>query len=308
MKVFRGIETLPALEKQTIVALGNFDGVHEGHRAILTFVTDKAKEKGLIPILLTFSPHPERVLGHKRVKLIQTLDQRLEEIGKFDLDAALIIPFDRKFSRLTAQEFIQEILVSILKTRIVVVGENFRFGRDRRGDSRLLHQLASRHDFRVFTLPSVTKDGSAVSSSLIRSLLQEGQIEKANLLLGRPYEISGEVIRGQARGKSIGFPTANLRTTNEIIPRGVFITRVRIDADLWPALTNVGQRPTFGQEGVIIESYLFEFRRDLYGETVVIQFLRKIREERKFTSTDDLSDQIRKDIETAKHYFQKVSA
>lgn len=307
MKIIRGFERLPVFPKQTIVALGNFDGVHEGHRAILNFVIDKAKGTSLISMLLTFSPHPETILGKKRVRLIQTLDQRLEEIRKFGLDSALIIPFDKAFSRLTAREFIQKILINLLKAKIVVVGENFRFGHDRGGDSRLLRQLASRYDLRVFSLPSVIKDGSTVSSSLIRSHLQEGQIEKANVLLGRPYEISGEVIRGQDRGKSIGFPTANIRTPNEILPRGVFVTRVNINAKTWPSVTNIGQRPTFGQKDIIIESYILGFNRDLYGKDITIQFLQKIREEIKFTSAQNLSDQIQKDIETAKSFFDQAA-
>jgi riboflavin kinase/FMN adenylyltransferase len=234
------------------------------------------------------------------------MDQRLEEIRKFNLDMVLIVPFDKTFSKLTAQEFIQKILINLLKAKIVVVGENFRFGHERQGDSRLLDQLASRYDIHVFSLPSVTKDGSTVSSSLIRSLLQEGQVKKANILLGRPYEISGEVIRGQARGKSIGFPTANIRTPNEILPRGVFVTRAGIDAKTWPSVTNIGQRPTFGHNQIIIESYLLGFNRDLYGKNITIQFLQKIREEKKFISPQDLSDQIRKDIETATRYFQRT--
>ncbi len=305
MRIINGFKSLPSFPEQTIIALGNFDGVHEGHRAILDFVIKKAKGSNLTSVLLTFSPHPETILGKKRVQLIQTIDQRLEEIRKFNLDVVLIIPFDKTFSRLTAQEFIQKILINLLKAKIVVVGRNFRFGHNRKGDSRLLNRLASRYDFQVFSLPSVTKDGSTVSSSLIRSLLQEGQVKKANVLLGRPYEISGEVIRGQARGKSIGYPTANIQTANEILPRGVFVTKVGIDAKMWPSVTNIGQRPTFGHQKIIIESYILGFDRDLYGKNITIQFLQKIREEKKFTSPQDLSDQIRKDIETASRYFQR---
>lgn len=303
MKIIHGVKNLPVFPKQTIVALGNFDGVHEGHRAVLRFVIKKAEELDLSSILLTFSPHPEVILGRKKVQLIQTLEQRIAEIRKFNLEAALIIPFDKTFSRLTAKEFIQKYLINLLKAKIVVVGENFRFGHDRRGDSRLLEEMASRYDVNVFSLPSVTKGGSTVSSSLIRSLLREGQIEKANTLLGRPYKISGEVIRGKTRGKSIGFPTANIRTSNEILPRGVFVTRVSINRKTWPSVTNIGQRPTFGHKQLIIESYILDFDGDLYGKSITVQFLHKIREEKKFTSSQSLSAQIRKDIETASHYF-----
>jgi len=305
MKIIRGFENLPAFSIQTVVALGNFDGVHTGHRSILNLVTGKARESGLISIVLTFSPHPEKVLGKKRVRLIQTLDQRLEEIRKFDLDVALVIPFDKEFSGLAAREFVQKILINLLRARIIVVGKNFRFGRDRVGGIRLLRQLASRYDIRVFSLPSVTKEGYTVSSSLIRTLLLQGKIEQADLLLGRSYQISGEVIRGQSRGKRIGFPTANIRTLNEIVPRGVFITKVDIDGKTWRALTNIGRRPTFEQKDMVIESFVFDFDKNLYGKNLTIQFIKKIREEMKFTTPKDLSDQIRKDIETAKNYFQQ---
>ncbi len=306
MRVIRGFENLPSFSKQSVVTLGNFDGVHEGHRSILNLVTRKAKESGLISIVLTFSPHPEKILGKKRVKLIQTLDQRLAEIRKFGLDVALVIPFDKEFSGLTAREFVRKILINLLKARVVVVGENFRFGRNRVGNSRLLYQLSSEYDFQVISLPSVTKEGYSVSSSLIRNLLQEGQIEQANLLLARFYEISGEVFRGQSRGKSIGFPTANVRTPNEIVPRGVFITVVVIDGKTWQSLTNIGRRPTFRQKDIIIESYILDFNENLYGKKITIQFVKKIREEMKFTTPEELTDQIQKDIETAKNYFRKI--
>ncbi len=152
----------------------------------------------------------------------------------------------------------------------------------------------------------MTKEGYSVSSSLIRNLLQEGQIEQANLLLARFYEISGEVFRGQSRGKSIGFPTANVRTPNEIVPRGVFITVVVIDGKTWQSLTNIGRRPTFRQKDIIIESYILDFNENLYGKKITIQFVKKIREEMKFTTPEELTDQIQKDIETAKNYFRKI--
>jgi len=217
MKIINGFENLPSISKNTITAIGNFDGVHLGHKKILKFLSKKADELGLLSMVLTFSPHPEKILGETRIKMIQTLDQRLEEIKKFGIQAVLVISFDKKFSNFSGQEFIQKILVNLLRAKVLIVGKNFRFGKNREGDTFLLRRLASRFNLQVFSLPSVSKGGMIVSSSLIRKFLQEGEIEKPNVLLGRTYVIEGEVIKGKSRGKILGFPTANIQTRNYLL-------------------------------------------------------------------------------------------
>jgi riboflavin kinase/FMN adenylyltransferase len=306
MEVIKGFEKFESFSSDSILAIGNFDGIHLGHQKILQLLEEKAKKHALPSLVLTFSPHPEKILGGKIVKMIQTLDQRVREIEKFGIEAVLVVPFDEKFSSLSGQDFIRQIVVNTLKAKEVIVGENFRFGKNREGDISLLRQSAARFNFQVHSIPPVVKDGMAVSSSLIRSSLQEGKIEIANDLLGRLYEIEGSVIKGKARGKALGFPTANIETENEIIPPGVFISTAWIDSKSFPSLTNVGNRPTFHQNETIIESFIINLNKNLYGEKIRVNFIKKIRDEMKFKTPNDLSQQIKKDLEKAKDYFSKV--
>jgi riboflavin kinase/FMN adenylyltransferase len=304
MEVIRGFKNFPEPFLHSAVAIGNFDGVHAGHQRILKFLSDKASKLGLSSLVLTFSPHPEKILGEKATKMIQTLEQRKREIEKFGIDAVLIVPFDQNFSNLSAGEFVRKIIVNTLKARAVVVGENFRYGKNREGDIPLLRKLASESNFQVHSIPTVKKRGTMASSSLIRNLLQQGQVEKANLLLGRNYEIEGKVIKGKSRGKSLGFPTANIETKNEIVPPGIFISFVGIESETFRSLTNVGNCPTFNQKETNIESYIINFARDLYGKTIRIGFIKKIRDEIKFKTAEDLKAQMKKDLPIAKSYFK----
>ncbi len=304
MKVIRGFKNFPLPPAGAAVAIGNFDGVHAGHQKILKFLSNKARELGLFSLVLTFSPHPEKILGEKVTKMIQTLEQRVREIEKFGIEALLLIPFNQKFSSLSGRQFIQKIIVNTLKAKAVVVGQNFRFGKNREGDILLLRKLASEFDFQVDSIPAVKKKGMTASSSLIRSLLQRGKVAEANLMLGRIYEIEGKVIKGKSRGKSMGFPTANIETKNEIVPPGIFVSTVSIGSQTFPSLTNVGDCPTFNQKETNIESYIINFEKNLYGETIRIGFIKKIRDEKKFKTEEGLKAQIKKDLQIAKNYFK----
>lgn len=304
MEIFRGLEDFLPAAHHSIVAIGNFDGIHLGHQKILKCLQEKAEEHQLFSLVLTFYPHPGKILGKNGIKMIQTIDQRIKEIEKFDIQAVLIIPFDKQFASLTGQDFIQKIVLKKLKAKAVMVGENFHFGRDREGDIDLLRYLSSKSDFRICSVLSVIIEGDTVSSSLIRSLLQEGEIKKANALLGRPFEIEGKVIKGKSRGKTLGFPTANIETQNEIIPPGVFITKTRIGTQTLPSMTNVGQQPTFGQLDLNIESFILDFDRNLYGKHLGIHFLKKIRSQMKFRTSDELTRQLKDDLQTTKAYFR----
>jgi riboflavin kinase/FMN adenylyltransferase len=223
---------------------------------------------------------------------------------KFGIDTILIIPFDEKFSSLSSHDFVQKIVVDRLKAKAVIVGENFRFGKNREGDIALLFRLASGYNLKVHSIPPVTKEDMIVSSSLIRNYLKEGKLEKANVLLGRFYEVAGKVIKGKSRGKSLGFPTANIKTENEIIPQGVFISTTGIGPETFSSLTNVGRCPTFNQKETNIESYIINLNKDIYGKKIRIHFLKKIRDEIKFKTQAELSQQIKKDLELAKSYFK----
>jgi len=303
MEVIKGLENLPSLSKNTIITIGNFDGFHLGHQKILKFLIQRAKKYELISLVLTFSPHPEKILGKGSIRMIQTLDQRLKTIKNFGIQQVLITPFNERFSNLSSEEFTRRILVDTLKIKKIVIGQNFHFGKNREGDIFTLRFLSSRFGFRVHEIQSVTINSKTVSSSLIRSLLQEGKIEEANTYLGRHYEIQGKVIKGEARGKIIGFPTANVETKNEIIPQGIFISQVKINSETFPSITNVGTRPTFDQEQMQIESYLINFNKNLYGRKIIIKFIKKIRDEIKFKTPNALSNQIKKDLEKAKKFF-----
>lgn len=303
MQIINGLKNLPSFPKNAIVAMGNFDGIHLGHQKILNFLSQKAKNFNFIPVALTFFPHPEKILGNGRIKMIQTLNQRLEEIAKFNIQVALVLPFDKEFAKLSSENFIKKILVDTLQAEAIVVGEDFRFGKNREGGLATLCSLAPEFKFQVYSISSVSKGGITISSSLIRNLLQKGDMEKARVLLGKPYEIEGKVVKGKSRGKGIGFPTANIITKNEIIPPGVFITTAEVNTQMYPSLTNIGICPTFRQKETNIESFLINFHADLYGETIRIHFLKKIRDEIQFDSPAKLSNQIHNDLEQAKAFF-----
>jgi riboflavin kinase/FMN adenylyltransferase len=304
MEIIRGLEELPEFSKETAVAIGNFDGVHLGHKQILETLVTEAKSNDLTSVVLTFSPHPKKVVGKEPIEMIQSLDQRLEALARFQVQAVLILHFDSHLANHTAQEFIQELVLEPLNAKEIIVGDNFCFGKNRQGCSETLHTLAKTNRFQVHIVPPVTIEETTVSSSLIRNLLREGQIERANVLLGRAYEIEGVVIQGRSRGRQLGFPTANIQSKNEIIPEGVFISNTVIEGTAQASLTNVGHSPTFGLEGKSVESYILNFGEDLYGQALNVRFLKKIRDEKKFASPQELANQIRKDIALAKDYFQ----
>ena len=253
--------------------------------------------------ILTFSPHPEKILGRRWIKMIQTLDQRVAGFQELGIQTVLVTPFDRKFLNLTRREFVYKVLLNPIHAREVIVGENFRFGKGRSGDIRFLKQMGEHCGFIVHSIPPVIKGGRVVSSSRIRTLLEEGQMEKARNLIGRPYEIEGRVVKGSSRGKILGFPTANIETENEIAPLGVFITQTQTEGRTFCSLTNLGGRPTFAEDKLRIETFLLDFEGKLYGKKVRIRFLRKLRDEKKFASPLALAKQIRRDIEEAKTFL-----
>ncbi len=306
MRIIKNAADFPSLPKKTSVAIGNFDGVHLGHQKILRALTEGAETKDLLPIVLTFSPHPKKVVGKGQLYLLQSLDQRLREIRRFPIHEVFLLHFNRQLANMSAQGFLEKIVLTPLKAQEIIVGENFCFGRNREGCTDMLIKLADRLGFEVCSIPPVRVGGTIVSSSNIRMLLWEGKIEQAAALLGRFYEIEGEVITGKSRGKTLGFPTANIRTSNEITPEGVFISQVFFDGKSYPSLTNVGTCPTFHQKDRNIETYILHFDTNLYGKEINIRFLKKVRDEIRFDSPAALSDQIQRDIQVAEAYFSSV--
>ncbi len=219
------------------------------------------------------------------------------------VQAVIVTPFDRRFSSLSGEEFVQQIIIRYLRAEAVIVGENFRFGRARSGTVADLRRLGLKFGFSIDPIPAVLYRGQVISSSVIRRLLFQGQVETANALLGRPYEIEGTVVKGASRGTSLGFPTANIQTSNEIKPAGVFLTEAQISRSKYPSVTNIGTRPTFGGHTLEIESFLFDFQLNAYRKKIRLRFLKKLRDERKFRTAQVLVKQIRRDIAAAEEFF-----
>jgi riboflavin kinase/FMN adenylyltransferase len=303
MVVFHGFDKFRPLPRPAAVAVGNFDGLHVGHRKILARLCGLAERRDLSSLVLTFDPHPERALGKEAVRMIDTPGQRLRRLRESCINAVLVTGFDRAFAELSGPDFVARILKERLGAQEVVVGRNFRFGRNHRGDIRDLRDLGRRHGLGIHVVPPKVMDGVAVSSSAIRRLLVRGRVEEAARLLGRAYEIDGEVIHGLSRATGLGAPTANLRTGNEILPDGVFITETVWRGRSLPSVTSIGTNPTFGSNPVSVETHILDCRVRLYGAVLTVRLLRKIRATRTFADASALSARIRKDIDIARSYF-----
>ena len=304
MKVFNGFKEVPAFPRGAVVAVGNFDGIHLGHRKILERILELAAKKGLFALVLTFFPHPARSSNKRDVSLIQTLGQRLDGLRGAGVKGVVVISLGSGFRRLSGRAFAGQVLKDRLHAGEVVVGENFRFGKDRRCGVAELTRLGRELGFGVHAVPPVEKAGEIVSSSFIRHELAKGNVEKATELLGRPYEIEGCIVTGESRGRVLGFPTANIHTANEILPRGIFVTLAVTASKSLPSVTNVGVGPTFGGRRLGVETHVLNHKRNLYGRTVKLRFLKKLRNERKFTTSEALVDQIARDVAEARRYFR----
>jgi len=303
MVVYRGLDDPRLLPRPAAVAVGNFDGLHLGHRKILSRLCALADKRGLRSLVLTFDPHPERALGKRSVRMIDTPEKRLERFGDTCVDAVVVTSFDRSFSRLSCPAFVEGILAAKLGAREVVVGRDFRFGRNRRGDTGRLRALGRGAGLAVHVVPPAVVDGRVVSSSAIRLLLRRGRVEEAARLLGRPYDISGKVVRGQQRGELLGFPTANLATASEFLPEGIYVSETVRGGRVFRSLTSIGTNPTFGPHPLSVETLLLDYRGSLYGAELTVRLLRRLRPPRKFPGAAALSARIGRDVEQARAYF-----
>ncbi len=305
MVVIHGLDGFRPLPRPAAVAVGNFDGLHLGHQKILARLCGLARDRGLVPLVLTFDPHPERALGKKAVLMIDSPGQRLARLEASCVKAVLVTRFDRVFSGLTARDFAERVLGERLRAREVVVGRGFRFGRDRRGDVDFLRREGRRLGFGVHAVAPRLVGGVAASSSLIRRLLIRGRVEEAARLLGRPYEIAGLVRGGAARGRRLGAPTANLETANEILPDGVFVSETVWKGRALPSVTSIGTNPTFGRHDVSVETHILDRRLDLRGAVLTVRLLRRLRPTRKFADAEALAARIRKDVAAARAHFAR---
>jgi riboflavin kinase/FMN adenylyltransferase len=305
MFVYRGLDDPRLLPRPAAVAMGNFDGLHLGHRKILARLCALAAERGLRSLVLTFEPHPERALGRRSVRMVDTPEGRLERLRGTCVDAVVLIPFDAAFARLGCREFVEGVLRARLGAEEAVVGRGFRFGRNRRGDTARLRALGRTAGLGVHVVAPAVVDGRTVSSTAIRRLLGRGCVEEAARLLGRPYEISGRVVRGRSRGRRIGFPTANLTTPNEILPEGVFVTETVRGGKTFRSVTSVGTNPTFGRNPLSVETLLLDFRGSFYGSVIAVRFLSRLRPTRKFPGAVALAARIGQDVEAARAWFAR---
>jgi riboflavin kinase / FMN adenylyltransferase len=302
MRILRGLDSVPPDLRPSVVALGIFDGVHLGHRTILGSAITRAREAGLEAIACTFEPHPMEVLQPDRApKPITTLADRLALIAATGVDAAVVLAFTRELAAVEPEAFVKDVLLDRLHAREIVVGYNHRFGRGARGDARLLAALAERSGFRAHVVPPKTVDGAVVSSSEIRAALGRGDVTTAARDLGRPYAIKGRVTSGAGRGRTLGFPTANIASDLAVlVARGVYWGRVHVESRAHAAVVNVGVRPTFGETTLAVEAHLLDFTGDIYGQTVRLEFLDRLRDEMRFPSVEELKAQVVRDIAAAR--------
>lgn len=300
----------PAHWSQTMLALGNFDGLHRGHAKIVEQVRRRARELGATAAVLTFDPHPPRVVRPDRAPaLLMTLDQKLGRLAEAGMDGAAIVRFTPDLSRWEPDTFVRAVLLEWLRVAEVWVGDNFLFGRDRSGNFSQLRALGVRYGFRVEKVAPVRYKEFVVSSTRIRRLVEEGDVDEAGALLGHHYFIDGVVTPGAGRGRAQGFPTANLRTENEILPPdGVYAAAVTVGGIIHPAVTNVGVRPTFEMQGErLVEAHLFDYDDDLYGRRVRLAFISHLRGERAFPDAGALQRQIAADCKEARALFGRMA-
>ena len=296
--------------RQAVLSVGNFDGMHLGHQKILGKVVERARDAGDLAAVVTFDPHPLKVLRPGQAPpLLETLAQRLANFQAAGLDAALVLPFNEALSRIPAEEFAREILSNRLHASAILVGQNFRFGHRQQGDVALLQEIGAQLGFEVEIVAPVIVGGQIVSSSAVRRFVAEGTVAEAARLLGRPFVLTGEIERGTGRGSTVVVPTLNLKPEQELLPKpGVYATETHVGENWYRSVTNVGFRPTFGGVQISIETHVFEFKEMLTAGRLELRFWKRLRDERKFAGAEELVRQIAADIERAREFFQELDA
>lgn len=291
--------------RASVITIGNFDGVHLGHQEILRQVVERARRENALATVVTFDPHPLKVLRPDDApSLLSTTDQRLAQIGRAGIDAALVLHFDAELARLSAREFIEEFVVNTLRAKAVFVGGNFRFGHRGAGDVALLRGLGRELGFDVQCIDPVACRGQVVSSTAIRQALAEGRVTDAGRMLGRPFSLAGQIEAGAGLGRRVVVPTLNLRTEQEAKPKiGVYATEISVGGRVYRGVTNVGVRPTFDGQGLSIESFLFDFDGSVATGELEVLFWERLRDEMKFPGPEALRAQILRDTERGRRFF-----
>ena len=308
MQIFRHIGDRELSLQGSVATLGNFDGIHLGHQALLRSAVDDARRLGNPSVVLTFEPHPLKVLAPERApKLLLAHKDKMQLFQSFGVDVVVVQHFDASFASLGAEEFVHTILVERLKIKKVWVGRDLRFGQGRKGRVDDLIRWGRERKFEVGVMEPVVVNGVRVSSSHIRQLLAEGRVEKVEPMLGRYHFVSGRVVSGHRRGRELGFPTANISSRTEVLPSdGIYATLFQIEEKKLPSVSNIGVNPTFGDGPRTVESFILDYQNDLYGKPVRLSFLRRIREEKKFASVDQLVAQMAADVASARAVFDEL--
>ncbi len=305
MITVRGIENITDIPERAFVSLGNFDGLHIGHQHVLDELKRRARNMKGTSVVITFHPHPLKIVApDKAPQMMTTLEQRLELLDNQGIDVTVVIDFTPEFSNITAEEFVLRIFEKI-RMKEIFVGEGFRFGRGAVGDLGLLRDMGSNLGFKAFGLQEVFIGGRKIGSTRLRRMIELGEMSKVAIFLGRSYSIEGIVVKGDGRGEQLGFPTANLDTFNEILPRkGVYITTVNFQGLRLKGMTYLGDRPTFGA-GFAVETFILSFHENIVGQQARLQFLKRLRDDIKFDSSDELVAQITKDLKATEEYFRR---
>lgn len=305
MRVVRSLDELDRPLPAPVLSIGNFDGVHRGHRRILHTVVEKARERRGTAVAMTFDPHPAKVLAARIAPpLLTTLEQKLQLLAAAGVDVTLVLPFTQELSHLSPRRFVEEIVCQRLGTQVLCIGASFRFGHQQAGDATLLAPLGREFGFTLKVIPPVVVRGQAASSSLIRRLIIEGEVAKAVRLLGRPFVLTGEVQPGAGRGGPLGFHTLNLVPEQECLPRrGVYITETFLAGCAFPSATNVGVRPTFDGQRLVVESHLLDFSQRIERGRLEVRFYQRLRAEKKFPSPEALGAQIHRDVARTRRFF-----
>lgn len=303
MEIIRGLEELKESYPNTVMTIGNFDGLHLGHQKILEAVKRRSEELKGTSMVVTFDPHPMKVLAPEReIKMLTTFKERARILDAIGIKVLLCINFTREFANFSPDAFIEDILVKKINAKEIVIGPDYAFGKNRKGTTELLKKRGLELGFRVKVVKSVEIDGDVVSSSRIRKLLSKGQVFEASTFLGRAYTIEGNVIRGAGRGeKLLHIPTANITTPNELVPKeGVYAVRIGIKGSFFDGVANIGKKPTFGDADTGYEVHIFNYTGNLLGEHLRIYFIDWVRDQRSFPDAASLEKQIRNDIEHAR--------
>ena len=292
----------------SVLTVGTFDGVHLGHQAIIRYLNERAAKVGGCSVVVSFDPHPREVVLGKHVPLLTTLEERGDLLEAFGIDRFVVLPFTRDLSNLSPRDYVEQVLIETIGLREIVIGYDHRFGRDRAGDRATLEALGAEHGFSVDVIPEQIVHEVTVSSSEIRRLLgEEGDVAEAADLLGRPYTLTGTVIRGDQRGRTIGYPTANLRVHGDrkLVPKpGVYAVRVEYGDETFGGMMNIGRRPTFETDGAVtVEAHLFDFDREIYGRELEVAFVGRIRDEQKFSGPDALVEQLQIDESRSRRFL-----